>query len=208
MKLLVIGSTGRTGRHLLDQALERGHDVTAFTRKPATLPDRAGLTAVISGDATDPDVILNALHEQDAVVAIIGASSRNGPHQAAQVARVLTAAMTERNVQRLVITSAYPIVATQPRIPIAILKAILRAAYTDHRSMEQIVTHTELDYTIARLNRLTHQPARSQLRISRQLITRPSALPRADAAAALLNILEDPTLSRTAVNIAGGLPAR
>jgi uncharacterized protein YbjT (DUF2867 family) len=208
MKLLVIGSTGRTGRHLLDQALERGYDVTAFTRKPATLTDRAGLSAVIGGDATDPHVLLNALHEQDAVVAIIGASSRKGPHQAAQVARVLTAAMAEQNVRRLVITSAYPIVATQPRIPIAILKAILRAAYTDHRAMEQIVTDTELDYTIARLNRLTDQPARGQLRITQQLITRPSALPRADAAAALLNILEDPTLDRTAVNIASASRAR
>jgi len=34
MKLLVIGSTGRTGRHVVEQAVQRGHAVTAFTRRP------------------------------------------------------------------------------------------------------------------------------------------------------------------------------
>lgn len=32
MKLLVIGASGRTGRHVLDQGLRRGHAITAFTR--------------------------------------------------------------------------------------------------------------------------------------------------------------------------------
>jgi len=34
MKLFVIGATGRTGREVVEQALARGHQVTAFVRSP------------------------------------------------------------------------------------------------------------------------------------------------------------------------------
>ena len=32
MKLIVFGATGKTGQHVCRQALEQGHDVTAFAR--------------------------------------------------------------------------------------------------------------------------------------------------------------------------------
>lgn len=37
MRVLVIGASGGTGRRLVEQALERGHDVTAFVRRPNRL---------------------------------------------------------------------------------------------------------------------------------------------------------------------------
>ncbi len=43
MNLLVIGSTGRTGKHVLEQGLQRGHAITAFTRRPHELAGLQGL---------------------------------------------------------------------------------------------------------------------------------------------------------------------
>jgi nucleoside-diphosphate-sugar epimerase len=37
MKLIIFGSTGTVGRHLVDQALSLGHEVTAFARNPEEL---------------------------------------------------------------------------------------------------------------------------------------------------------------------------
>ncbi|HET6463381.1 MAG TPA: NAD(P)H-binding protein, partial [Candidatus Krumholzibacteria bacterium] len=37
MRLLVFGGSGKTGREIVKQGLERGHDVTAFVRNPAKL---------------------------------------------------------------------------------------------------------------------------------------------------------------------------
>ncbi|WP_437710248.1 NAD(P)H-binding protein [Sorangium sp. So ce448] len=34
MRLLVLGATGRTGKHILDLGLARGHRLTAFVRSP------------------------------------------------------------------------------------------------------------------------------------------------------------------------------
>jgi nucleoside-diphosphate-sugar epimerase len=40
MKLFVIGATGRTGREIVEQALARGHHVTAFVRSPQGVKSR------------------------------------------------------------------------------------------------------------------------------------------------------------------------
>lgn len=37
MKIAVFGATGRTGRHVLEQGMHRGHLMTAFTRRPLEL---------------------------------------------------------------------------------------------------------------------------------------------------------------------------
>jgi putative NADH-flavin reductase len=44
MNITVIGSTSRTGRHVLAEGLRRGHQITAFTRgRPEALLDQPGL---------------------------------------------------------------------------------------------------------------------------------------------------------------------
>ena len=46
MRLLVFGATEGTGRALLSQGQEQGHQMTAFVRNPAALEARPGLTIV------------------------------------------------------------------------------------------------------------------------------------------------------------------
>ncbi|WP_341868974.1 NAD(P)H-binding protein [Streptomyces diastatochromogenes] len=41
LKLLVLGATGLTGRHVVDVTLRSGDSVTAFVRNPAAPPDLA-----------------------------------------------------------------------------------------------------------------------------------------------------------------------
>ena len=41
MKLFVIGATGRTGKEIAQQALARGHQVTAFVRSPDKIDEYA-----------------------------------------------------------------------------------------------------------------------------------------------------------------------
>src|SRR5437879_2899477 len=40
MRLFVLGATGRTGKEILELALARGHEVTAFVRSPQKLAAR------------------------------------------------------------------------------------------------------------------------------------------------------------------------
>jgi len=68
VRVLVVAAAGRTGRLVVAQALERGHTVTAFARRP--LPD--GAHAAVVGDATDPGAVGAAARDQDAVIAAVG----------------------------------------------------------------------------------------------------------------------------------------
>lgn len=203
MKLTVIGATGRTGRCVLAAGARRGHEMTAFTRRPALLTDHSGLARVVEGDGLDPDAVSAAVAGADAVIAIVKAASRNGPHQTAAVAEVLVAAMPAAGVRRLVMTSAYPVVATRPLIQMTVLRVAFRAGYADMIKMEQVLAPSDLDWTVARLYGLVEKPTRGGVSMRRGLFEKPSTLSREDAAGALLDLAEDDAYARVAVNIAG-----
>jgi uncharacterized protein len=46
MKIVVVGATGYVGKHLVQEALARGHQVTALSRHADALPPQAGLRPV------------------------------------------------------------------------------------------------------------------------------------------------------------------
>lgn len=73
MKLALFGATGHIGHAILDEALARGHRVTAIVRDPARLDARHENLAVITGDAGQPATWLDALRGADAVIASLSA---------------------------------------------------------------------------------------------------------------------------------------
>ena len=52
MKLFVIGATGGTGQEIVQQAVARGHHVTAFVRSPETVTLRNERLSVLKGNVT------------------------------------------------------------------------------------------------------------------------------------------------------------
>jgi putative NADH-flavin reductase len=50
MRVLILGATGGTGKALIGQASERGHDITAFDEH---LPGRSALASISRADPAD-----------------------------------------------------------------------------------------------------------------------------------------------------------
>jgi len=203
MRIVVLGATSRTGRWLLAQAQQRGHQIVAFTRRPEALPASPAPAAVIRGDGRDPGALTEALAGADAAISLLPGGGRADPHLASAAARALITAMPRAGVDRLVVVSAYPIAGDRPRLPIWVLRRVLATPYADVAQMEQIVTVSDLDWTIARLNRLTSKPATGAITTSTGLLDRPRPHSRADTAAVLLDLAERPVPARTAVNVTG-----
>ncbi|QHD02901.1 3-beta hydroxysteroid dehydrogenase [Pseudomonas sp. S04] len=92
-KIALIGATGRAGSQLLEEALRRGHSVTAIARDTSKLSPRPGVVsknvdvldaAALQAAVAGHDLVISAAH-----FATIPASAVIGPVQAAGVKRLL-----------------------------------------------------------------------------------------------------------------------
>jgi putative NADH-flavin reductase len=154
MKLLVIGATGRTGQEVVQQALARGHQVTAFVRSPEGVGVRNERLTVVKGEATDEEQLFNAMQNHDAVISTLGPRKVFKPGSLLHdSALATTRAMKRTGIKRLVVLSA---AAHSPGIPNRIASFIMRNHMRDSLAMEDIVQSDSLDWTIARPPRLTH----------------------------------------------------
>jgi putative NADH-flavin reductase len=155
MKLFVIGATGRTGQEIVQQAIERGHDVTAFVRSPETVILRHERLFVVKGNATDENQLSEAMQSHDAVVSALGPREVFKPSSLLHDSALATIhAMQRSGVKRLLILSA---AAHFPGIPNRIVSFILRNHMRDSLAMEKVVQNSGLDWTIARPPRLTQE---------------------------------------------------
>lgn len=155
MKLFVIGATGRTGLEVVQQALARGHDVTAFVRSPESIALRDQRLSVLKGDVLEENQLSEAMRNHDAVISTLGPRHPFKPSSLLQDAAVATTRAIKRAaVKRLLILSA---AAHFPGIPNRIASFILRNHMRDSRAMEEVVQDSGLDWTIARPPRLTQE---------------------------------------------------
>jgi uncharacterized protein len=67
MKIAIVGATGFIGSKLRDEAVNRGHVVTAVTRSPDKLP-KNDRTIPAPGDVNDVPLLTRYLRGQDAVI--------------------------------------------------------------------------------------------------------------------------------------------
>lgn len=79
MRVLVAGSTGYLGRHIVREMKARGHYVRALARDPARLePVRHAVDNIFTADATDQEALAGCCDGIDAVVSAIGLVGKGG----------------------------------------------------------------------------------------------------------------------------------
>lgn len=127
MKLTVFGASGRTGTHLVEQALAAGHDVVALMRNPAKLTQRHERLRVAHGELTDDAAVADAVRGADAVLAALSPKVFGGPRDLplASGTGTILAAMRAHGVPRLVYSWGPSIVIPRNRL----LRAVRSASF-------------------------------------------------------------------------------
>lgn len=208
-RVLVLGATGGTGRHVVSQAIELGLDVTALVRAPARLPTLARPIRVVTADARTASSDARAAYDgQDAVISALGVGQSFRPDGfiASTVPRIV-AAMREHGVRRLVFTSAFGIGPTwesTPLLPRLFIRTMLKEVYADKAEGERAIRESELDWTIVHPAGLTDGPRTGAVRVGEQLSLKGwfPHVSRADVAAVLLQQIADPTFVRKTILVA------
>jgi putative NADH-flavin reductase len=206
-KILVIGATGPTGRQVVSQALEQGHQVTAFLRNPQRMPITHERLRLVTGDVTDQGPALDtAVAGQDVVISALGVglSFKSRDLIARAMPRIVAALETQR-VSRLIFTSAFGVGPTWidvPRFPRVMLRLLLRDIYADKAAGEDVLRRSQLDWTLVYPTGLTHGSKTGRYRVGERLPLRGiPTISRADLAAFLLAEIDDSTYIRKGVLI-------
>jgi len=68
LKILVYGASGKVGSQVVNEALDRGHRVTAVSRDPTRINRAHDHLSVVRGDVLDPQSIASLVVGQDVVI--------------------------------------------------------------------------------------------------------------------------------------------
>jgi len=211
--LLILGGTGRTGIHVLNEAAQRGHRVRALVRNPDTVQAPAGVE-LIQGTPSNIDDLREAAQGSQAVISALNnsrasdnpwAKSVSPPMFMTDATRNTLTVMEEEGIRRIVVTSTQGAGDDWARInPVikALTKALikvsnLKAAYDDHDGVDQLLRTSDVDWTLARAVALTDKPMSGPPRAVEAGSEKPGAqINRADLARFLLDTVEKDTWIR------------
>jgi len=162
MNVLILGSTGPSGKEIIKKALEKGHAVTALARDPSKLDIKNDHLIVIKGDVLDANIFGNLLENKDAVISALGlGKSLKSNDLISKAVDNLLPAMKQRNIKRLVFISAFGVGETFKQasfIQKTVFKIFLRNLYADKQKADDKIMQSELDWTLVYPVLLTNKP--------------------------------------------------
>ncbi len=215
MKVIVFGATGPTGRRAVDEALAKGHEVTAFVRDPSRLGTRHERLKVVQGDALDAAAVEKALAGQEAVLVCLGARNRSGkgwpPRDIDFVAtQKILAGMKKHGVKRLVCMTSIGVgdskqVKSVPNwfFTQIVMPLVLQKVFEAKERQEEAIRASDREWIIVRPTGLTNGPARGRFKVTTDLNPVPARISRADVAAFMVGQLSSDKYLRKAPIIGG-----
>lgn len=200
MKLCVFGASGRTGKALVRQALDRGHTVTAFCRNESSHVPFPLEVRLVWGDLLRRGDVDKAVAGADAVVCLYGQRPASAHVFCAEATGIIIQSMKALGVKRLLcVTGAmigdYP----ANRSPfIRLMRWLFRKQQpglaADREQQEGVVTRSGLAWTIVKPPRLTEGRKRGGCRAGEDLrVNVFSRISREDLVAFILDELGSDT---------------
>lgn len=154
MNILIFGSTGATGRQVVEQALEQGHRVTAFARNPAKLDIKHTNLKVVQGDVMDLPSVEKAVQGQEAVVCVLGAGQKMTGTIRSEGTQQIIQAMEKAGIRRFICQSTLGAGDSWENLNFfwkyIMFGFLLRNVFGDHQRQENYVQQSGLDWTIVR----------------------------------------------------------
>ncbi|MBO2945909.1 NAD(P)-dependent oxidoreductase [Paenibacillus sp. F411] len=203
MRTVIIGAAGSIGKSILEEALRRGHQVTAVVRNPDKLEAYRDKIHVAEASTLDPDALTEAVRGAEAVISAYGPQFGQ-EEELLEAARNQLEACRRSGVSRLlVVGGAGSLVAENGEMLMntAEFPAELRPVAQAHSDALEIYKASDLDWTYLSPAAMIEPGKRSgQFRIGMDhLVVDESGSSRIsieDYAVAMLDELEDPQFIR------------
>ena len=152
----------------MKQALDLGHEVTAFARQPVKLDDISDANLKrIQGDVLDQDAVSAGIQGHDAVFCAIGAGAGRTTLRE-DGTRNIVQGMEKAGVRRLICQSTMGIGESRANLGFltkyVIVPVFLRHAFADHERQEAVIKGSSLDWIIVHPPHLSDGPRTGRYR--------------------------------------------
>lgn len=196
MNLLILGSTGGTGQHLVRQALDQDHTVTALARTPDKLIIKHERLSVIEGDVLDEELLNKLVPNKDAILSALGVNKTwKSDGLITNAVTLIVKLMSIHDVKRLILVSAFgagdSINQANP-IQKFLARVLLRSRYEDKTRSEEILKTTTLDWTVVYPVMLINSPRTGRYSVGEKMEMKGmTTISRADVADFVLRELNE-----------------
>ncbi len=175
MKILLLGATGRTGKYVVEEALQKGYDLNCLVRDSQRITPRSKLT-IMEGYPEKLDELEKAIQGCDAVISVLNVSRvsdfpwaklRTPPTFMSNVMKNLIQLAGTYTIKRIIVCSAWGASETKKDLPgwfqWFINNSNIGYAYRDHERQEELLRTSNQAWTIVRPVGLTNSKKYQQV---------------------------------------------
>ena len=205
MKVLILGATGRTGRHLVNEALRFGFEVNVLVRDKSKLPAYPEQVTAFEGTPVVINDLANAMQGCDAVLSSLNISRTSDfpwaklrtpkDFLSASMKNIIATAATV-GIKRIIITTAWGVSETKKDIPYwfrwLIDHSNISYPYRNHEVQEELLKHSNMDWTAVRPAGLTNSTKIKEVLVSFNNSPKPGlTISRLNVARFMVDCLKD-----------------
>ncbi len=151
MKIAVFGAGGRIGSRIVNEALNRGHDVTAIVRHPENYTTIHDHLKVIGGDLFKAQDVETGAFDQDAVVCAYNYTGGAAPSTFSEVVVPLVQGLKQAHTKRLIIVGGAGSLEVSPGVQLVdapgFPEAYKAPALAHREALQLYKKEKELDWT-------------------------------------------------------------
>jgi putative NADH-flavin reductase len=197
MKILLIGGTGKTGKQILKQGLEGGHEITAVVRNHKKIKISDPKLTIVKGNVLDPSSLEDSFSGHHLVISALG-------HKKFFIKTTILSrgtsniiqAMQKNQIHRFICITSLGINDSRFKLglyyTLFVIPFIILFYFLDKEKQEHLIQQSDLDWTIVRPGQLTNGRKRGRYKhgkgLGNYILTK--MISRADVAHFILDEME------------------
>ncbi|CAN5573130.1 SDR family oxidoreductase [soil metagenome] len=210
MKVAVFGASGRTGKFVCKNAVQKGYEVVAIVRDPAKVESLARVQA-LKVDIFNVEEVKASLKGVDAVFNCLGSNDLAKTNLQRTTIKIILDAMRACDIKRIIVLGASGALhdpmkheGLGRRIFFWIIRnTFLKNPMDDSGAQQKIVEDSEMDFTIVHPPRLTDGRSTGKYRVDQEGLPKGGReLGREDLSAYMVSLIDDASSIRKGTYIA------
>jgi len=173
MNITIIGASAGIGLETVKRGLNRNHSLTTLSRSEIEIEEKKSFNMIL-GDATNKADLINSIQQADAIIVTLG-TGRNMKATTlfSDFAKLIVEINREKKMDvPFIFVTGFGAGESKNYVPWMVklfLKYLLKDVYADKTKMEEIITNSDLNWTVVRPGRLLDKELTEKYRIENTL---------------------------------------